>query len=339
MTQLPRILRNLRTLLAPGLALAACLLTLCLAPGGALAQPADFPSKPITIVVPFPPGGISDQLARAIGQQMSESLKVTVIVDNKPGGGAQIAAGAVKQAPADGHTIFLGDLGALSLNAFLYPRLNYDPQKDFTPLARLVLTPSLLVLPANSPYTTFDELIKATRSKAGGLNIASQGNGTAGHIFIEMLRAQSHGNVNHVPYRGSMPGLMDVAGGQVDAMYDAIVSSGPLVKDGKLKAIAVGAPARLAAFPNLPTLQELGYPGLSLTAWFGMLVKAGTPAPVVNRLSEAVIAALKQPEVSRRFTDQGVEVAPLGPQDFKVFMDTEAQRWSKVIRDAGIKLD
>jgi tripartite-type tricarboxylate transporter receptor subunit TctC len=317
------------------LALAACVLT----PGPASAQPADYPSRTITIVVPFPPGGISDQLARAIGQQLTESLKVTVIVDNRPGGGAQIAASIVKQAPADGYTVFLGDLGALSLNAFLYPRLAYDPQKDFTPLARLVLTPSLLVLPANSPYASLDELIKATRSKPGGLNIASQGNGTAGHLFIEMLRMQTHGSVNHVPYRGSMPGLMDVAGGQVDAMYDAIVSSGPLVRDGKLKAIAVGAPARLAALPNLPTLQELGYPGLSLTAWFGMLVKAGTPAPVVARLSEAVIAALKQPEVSKRFTDLGVEIAPLGPQDFKVFMDAEALRWSKVIRDAGIKLD
>ena len=324
--------RSLRTL---GLALVACVVPL--AP--AAAQPGDYPSKTITIVVPFPPGGVSDQLARTIGQHMAESLKVTVIVDNKPGGGAQIAASAVKQAPADGYTIFLGDLGALSLNAFLYPRLSYDPQKDFTPLARLILAPSLLVLPANSPYASFDELVKVTRNKPGGLNIASQGNGTAGHIFIELLRMQTHGSVNHVPYRGSVPGLMDVAGGQVDAMYDAIVSSGPLVRDGKLKAVAVGAPVRLAAFPNLPTLPELGYPGLSLTAWFGMMVKAGTPAPVVARLSDAVIAALKQPEVSKRFTDQGVEVAPLGPQDFKVFMDAEAQRWSKVIRDAGIKLD
>lgn len=303
------------------------------------AQTGDFPSKQITIIVPFPAGGVTDQLARGIGQKMAENLKVAVVVDNKPGGGAQIAANAVKQAPADGYTLFIADIGAFALNPSLYPKLSYDPQKDFTPLARLVLAPSLLVVPASSPYNSMAELVNASKTRPNGLNIASQSAGSGGHLFAEMLRKQTQGNLNHVPYRGSAPALTELIGGQVDVFFDPIITSGPFVKDGKLKALALGASQRSAQFPNVATLQEQGYGNINLVAWFGMVVKAGTPAPVVNRLSEEVIKALRAPEVAKRFTDQGLDVAPQAAAEFKGFMEAETSRWGKVIKDAGIKLE
>jgi tripartite-type tricarboxylate transporter receptor subunit TctC len=307
--------------------------------GAAHAQGSDGAGQPITIVVPFPPGGTTDQLARAIGQQMTENLKVPVIVDNRPGGGAQIAASAVAQAAADGRTIFIGDIGALCFNPYIYPKLGYQPLKDFAPLARLVLVPQLLVVPAASPYATIDDLIKAARTKPDGLSIASQGNGSGGHLFAEMLRRESQGKFTHVPYRGSAPGITDVVSGRIDVMFDAIGTSGPFVKDGKLRALAVGAAARVPMFAQVATLQELGHPDLNMAAWFGMAVKAGTPAPVVQRLSAEVIKALRAPAVSKHFTDQGLEIAPLAAQEFKAFMESESQRWGQVIKAAGIRIE
>lgn len=310
-----------------------------LAIGTVSAQSSDFPNKSITIVVPFPAGGVTDQLARSIGQKMAENLKVAVVVDNKPGGGAQIAANAVKQAPADGYTMMIGDIGAFAINPSLYPKLSYDPSKDFIPLARLVLAPSLLVVPANSSYTNMVELVNAAKTRPNGLNIASQSTGSGGHLFAEMLRQQTQGNFNHVPYRGSAPALTELVGGQVDVFFDPIITSGPFVKDGKLKALAIGTAQRSPQFSQVPTLQELGFGNVNLVAWFGLVVKAGTPASAVNRLSDEVIKALRAPEVSKRFTDQGLDVAPLTASEFKPFMEAETLRWGKVIKDASIKLD
>jgi len=313
-------------------------LSACAAFAPAWAQVGDA-AKPITIVVPFPPGGTTDQLARAVGQQMAENMKVPVLVDNRPGGGAQIAANVLAQAPADGRTIFIGDIGALCFNPFIYAKLSYDPLKDFTPLARLVVVPQLLVVPVASPYANVGDLIKGAKTKPDGLSIASQGNGSGGHLFAEMLRRESQGRFTHVPYRGSAPGITDLVSGQVDVMFDAIGTSGPFVKDGKLRALAVGASVRVPGFPQVATLKELGYPSLNMPAWFGMTVKAGTPAPVVQRLGEEVIKALRAPAVSKHFTDQGLEIAPLAPAEFRTFMEAEAQVWGKAIRDAGIRIE
>ena len=305
----------------------------------AFAQADGFPNKQITIVVPFPPGGTADQLARGVGGKMAENLKVPVIIDNKPGGGAQIGANAVKQAPADGYTIFIGDIGALALNPSLYPKLSYDPLRDFMPLARLTLAPMLLLVTASSPLNNMADLVKAAKTKAEGLSIASQGNGTGGHLIAEMLRTQTQGKLNHVPYRGSAPALQDLMGGQVEVFFDPIFTAGPYVKDGKLKALAVGTEQRSAQFPQVPTLKELGYDNINLVPWFGMVVKAGTPEATVKRLSDEVIKALRAPEVAKRFTDLGLEVAPQPTDEFRAFMQAEAQRWGKVIKAAGIKLE
>lgn len=305
----------------------------------AFAQAPDFPNKTITIVVPFPPGGVTDQLARGIGQKMAESMKVPVIVDNRPGGAAQIAASFVVRAPADGHTVLIGDIGAFALNPSLYPKLSYDPLKDFTPLARLVLAPSLVVVPASSPHARFADLVNAAKTGATGLSMASQSNGSGGHLFAEMLRSQTQAKINHVPYRGSAPALLDLTGGRVDAFFDPVITSGPFVKEGKLKALAIGAAQRSPQFPNVPTLTELGYERLNLVAWFGLAVKAGTPAPIVSRLNEEVLKALGSPDLAKRFTDQGLELAPQSAPEFRAFIEAETARWGKVIKEAGIVLE
>jgi tripartite-type tricarboxylate transporter receptor subunit TctC len=308
---------------------------LCLA--GAQAQVPDFPPRQITIIVPFPAGGVTDQLARGVGQQLAENLKVTVVVDNKPGGSAQIAAAAVKQLPADGATVFIGDIGAFALNQSLYTKLSYDMQKDFVPLARLALAPALLVVPASSPFNSMADLVNAVRTRT--VNIASQSTGSGGHLFAEMLSRQAGLKLNHIPYRGSMPALTDLVGGQVEAFFDPVITSGPFVKDGKLKALAYGSEARSPQFAQVPTLKETGWGNVNLVAWFGMAVKAGTPPAVTTRLSAEVVKAIRSSELTRRFSDQGLEVAPLEEAEFRGFLDAEVARWGKVIRDASIKLD
>lgn len=328
MTRLTRRAAALTTLLAAGLSIA-----------GSKVQAADFPAKAITIVVPFPAGGTADVLARTLGGKMADSLKVPVIVDNRPGGGAQIAVNAVKQAPADGYMIFLGDIGAFSLNPSLYPKLSYDPSKDLTPLVRLTLAPMMLIVPASSPYKTAADLVNASKSKSDGVNIASQGNGTGGHLFAEMLAKRTQGKLNHVPYRGSAPALQDLLGGQVDVFFDPIVTSGPYVKDGKLRALAVGSAQRSPQFPQVPTMQEVGLADVNLVPWHGMAVKAGTPDAIVKRLNDEARKALQSAEVSKRLVDMGLEIAPLSGGEFGAFMQAEAVRWGKVIQDAGIKLD
>ena len=317
-----------------GLATTAALI---LSLSGVQAQTADFPPRQIAIVVPFPPGGVTDQLARAIGQKMAENLKIPVIVENKPGGSAQIAASAVKQAPADGSTIFIGDIGAFALNQSLYAKLSYNVQTDFVPLARLVLAPSLLVVPANSPFNSMADFVSAARTRP--VSIASQSTGSGGHLFAEMMAKQGGLKLNHVPYRGSAPALNDLIGGQVDVFFDPVITSGPFVKDGKLRALAYGSAERSAQFPQVPTLQETGWGGANLVAWFGMVVKAGTPPAVTTRLSDEVLKAIRTPEVAKRFADQGLEVAPLSSVEFRQFLDAEVARWAKVIREADIKLE
>ena len=321
------------------LIIAASAVGACLTGVAASAQHSGFPTKPITIIVPFPAGGTADVLARGLGIKMAESLKVPVLVDNRPGGGSQIAVNALKAAAADGHTIFLGDIGAFSLNPSLYPKLSYDTGKDFAPLVRLTLAPMLVVVPDSSPYKTMADLVAAAKSRTKLINMASRGSGTGGHLFAEMLRKQTQGNINHVPYRGSAPALQDLLGSQVDVFFDPIVTSGAYVRDGKLRALAVGSAQRSVQFPQVPTLQELGLGQINLVPWHGMAVKAGTPEATVKRLSEEVQKALRQPEVAKRFTDLGLEVAPLAGDEFNTFMQAEAVRWGKVIKEAGIKLD
>ena len=298
-----------------------------------------FPSRPVTWVVPYPPGGFGDALSRLLAEKLQASLKQTVLVENKPGAGGQIAAAWVKQQPADGHTLFYGDLGPFAMNAGLYPKLNYDTLKDFTPLTRLLTTPLLVVVPAGSPIKTWADLMAAARS-GDGLNYGSYGVGSQPHIWGEMLKRQTQGRFNHLPYKGAAPAVQDLMGGHLHLMLDVIANSLPLVRDGKLRALAVvGSDKRVPQLPSVPTMAELGLPQLNAPGWTGVVVRKGTPAPVVRQLHDAVVKAVQSPEVAQRYGTLGLVVAPQEPEAFAELIRTETARWGDVIRTAAVTIE
>lgn len=303
------------------------------------AQAQDFPSKTITIVIPFPAGGLTDQIARVVGQKLQESLGKTVVVDNKPGGGGQIAVTALKAAEADGHTLFIGATEMFAINPELYRKFSYAPLKDFAPITTLVSSPLVLVVPKASPANSVKDVIALAKSKPAGLTYASQGNGSIGHLLGEMFRDKVGGNYTHVAYKGSAPGLQDLMGGQVDMMFDPVITTSPLILSGKLKAVAIASPKRSASLPDVPTLAELGTTGVDASVWFGAVAKAGTPAPVVAKLHDAIVKALKSPDVMKRFGDQGLEIAPRSPAQFGDYMKTEMTRWSALVKASGVTID
>jgi len=315
------------------------LATLALAalPGLALAQA--FPQRSITLVVPFPAGGITDQISRAMAQKMGETLGQAVIVDNKPGGGGQIAANTVKQAPADGHTIFVGATEMFAINQNLFRKFSYDPLKDFAPITSLIASPLVLVVPANSPINSVQDLVQQAKTRKGGLNFASQGIGSIGHLLGELFRGQAGGEYNHVAYKGSAPALQDVMAGQVDMMFDPVITTAPLIAGKKIKPLAIAAAKRSPQLPDVPTLAELGIKGVDAGVWFGAVARSGTPAPIIAKLNEAFLKALNDTEVLKRFSDQGMQAFPSTPAQFGSFMQSEVGRWAPLIKASGASVD
>jgi tripartite-type tricarboxylate transporter receptor subunit TctC len=308
----------------------------------AIAAPAPaqtFPSKTITIVVPFPAGGVTDQIARVLGQKLQEDLGKTVIIDNKPGAGGQIAAAQVKQADADGHTLFIGATEMFAINPGLFRKFSYDPVKDFAPVTTLISSPLVLVVPKNSPANSVQDLVQQAKSKPGGLTFASQGIGSIGHLLGELFHAKTGGQFSHIAYKGSAPALQDVMSGQVDFMFDPVITTAPLITGGKLKPLGLAAVRRAAQLQEVRTLTELGTPGVDASVWFGAVVKAGTPEPVVARLNQALVKALKSPDVVKRFADQGLQTIPSTPQQFGVFMKDEIGRWGPLVKASGASVD
>lgn len=302
------------------------------------AQPA-FPSRALTWVVPYPSGGFGDALSRVLAQQVALHLKQTVIVENKPGAGGQIAAAYVKQLPADGHTLLYGDIGPFAMNAALYPKLSYDTLRDFTPLTRLITSALVLVVPAASPIRSLADLLKAARTDKGVM-YGSFGMGSQPHIWMEMLKRETRGSFQHVAYKGAAPAVQDLMGGHIDTMLDVAANSLPHVRDGKLRALAVvGSEQRLAQLPQVPTIAELGHPGLNLAGWTGVVVRSGTPAPIVAQLQAAVVKAVQSDEVIQRFGDFAVNPAPMASAEFARFIQAETDRWGSVIRAAGVVLE
>jgi tripartite-type tricarboxylate transporter receptor subunit TctC len=297
-----------------------------------------YPSRAITIVVPFPPGGVTDPIARSVGQTLSESLKQSVLVDNKPGASGIIAAEFVKKSPADGHVILMAATGHLSTNPLLFSKLPYEA-RDFAPVTLGVSTQHILVVPGSSPANTVAEMIALAKSKPKGLTYASQGTGGAGHLLGALLKTRTQAELEHVPYKGSAPGLLDLVAGRVDFFFDATITAGPLVRDGRLRVLAVASPIRAAHFPNAPTMAEAGYPGVELDATFGFVVPAGTPATVVRKLNEEIVRALREPVLSRMLADGGLRVIGSSPEEYVAFIQSQRERLAKVVKDAGISLD
>ena len=304
--------------------------------GAAYAQ--EFPSRPITLVVPFPPGGVTDPVARLVGAKISESTGQPFIVDNKPGAASIIGAEAVKRAAADGYTLFFGHFASHTVNPHIYSRLPYDPVADFAPITPIISTQSLLVVPESSPARTAKELVALSKTRT--LNYASQGIASGGHLLGEMFRARSGAQLNHIPYKGSGPAVQDILAARVDLFFDALITSGPHVKSGRLRALGLASSQRSPQFPDVPTMAEAGYPNMELIAWFGIFAPAGTPRPVVRRLHEEFLKAMRNPEVVDKLTAQGLDIYTLrSPEEFAALIAADSVKYGRVVREAGIRAD
>lgn len=309
-------------------------------PAAVNAQPgaADYPKPGATLryVVPFPPGGLTDMMARSVGQQLAERWKVSVVVDNKPGGGGQIGADAVAKAPADGHTLLAITL-THAANVTLFPKAAFDFRKDLKPVALLAGSPMLVVVPANSPIKDLKDL--AAQAKQRALNAGSSGNGTPPHLTLALFNDLNKTSIQHVPYKGGAPSMTDLIGGQLDVIFSNFPESIAHVKAGKLRALAVTTEARHPAVPDVPTTAEAGLPGLLVENWTAVMVPAGVPDALVQKLGNEVVAIVKQPDMEQRAVQQGFRVDARGPEAFKTFLDGEVTRWAGVIQKAGIRPD
>ncbi|MGZ5113709.1 MAG: Bug family tripartite tricarboxylate transporter substrate binding protein [Usitatibacter sp.] len=313
-------------------------LLLSVAPALGLAQDA-YPSKPIKLVVPFPPAGGTDVLSRAIAQSMSTATKWLIVIDNRPGAGGNIGLDAAAKSPPDGYTIAMGQTANLAVNPALYTSMPFDPLKDFAPIALISSQPLILVVGENSPYKTLKDLVDAAKANPGKVNMASSSNGTIGHIGGELFQRRAGIKMTHVPYKGAGPAVTDLMGGSVDCFFGNTQAVGGLVTGGRLRALAVTSPKRLANFPNVPTVAESGYPGFEAATWSGLVAPAGTPPAIVEKLNAAANKALASPEMKHKLYEDGS--TPLGgsAKQFGEFIRTEHAKWGAAVREANIKLD
>jgi tripartite-type tricarboxylate transporter receptor subunit TctC len=297
-----------------------------------------WPSKPIRMVVAFPPGGPTDIVSRVIAQRLSEQLGQQVIIDNKPGAGGNIAAELIANAPADGHTLFY-NTSAVVIGPALYSKVNYDTLKDFAPVALTASVPMVLAVNPNLPARSVKEFLDLARSKPGQLNYSSSGTGTITHLASAMLSTQTGIQTQHVPYKGSAPGLVDLASGQTQFMIDTINTVLPYVRDGRLRGLAVSSMKRSSVLPDLPTLHESGLSGFDASAWQGIMAPAATSSDIVQRLNTEVNKALAHPEVRAKLAAQGADVLGGTSAEYAVYLRSELPRWAKAVKDSGAKAD
>ena len=300
---------------------------------------ASYPSKPIRLVVPFPAGGTTDILARAVAQRLTETMGQPVVVDNRAGAGGNIGADMVAKAPPDGYTLLMGTVGTHAINASLYAKMPYDHVRDFAPVILVAGVPNVLVVNPALPVNSVQELIAYGTANPGKLNFASSGNGTSIHLAAELFKTMTGVQMAHVPYKGSAPALVDLAGGQVQLMFDNLPSSLALIKAGKLKALAVTSAQRSAALPDVPTVAESGLAGFEASSWFGLLAPAGTPKDIIAKLNGEVTKWLATPEAKEKLAAQGAIPAGRSPDDFMRHIAAETVKWQKVVKDSGAKVD
>lgn len=300
---------------------------------------AEYPEKPIRWLVPYPAGGGSDFLARTIGNALQSRVGQTVVIENKPGGNTSIAASDVARAAPDGYTVLSADNGTLVFNPALYKKLSYDPKKELAPVTLLGIFPMILVTSPESGLNSVKDVIDRARADKASMNYASAGAGSPHHLAMELFNAELKLNMTHVPYRGAAPSLTDVAGGQVPIMMVDLAAGSGFIKGGKVKPLAVANPTRLPQLPDVPTFAELGYPNVVAAAQVGMVTTAGTPKVVIDKLNKELVATLKEPEVSKKLIDFGVQPVGNTPEEYAALLETETKRWHKLIGDLGIKLD
>jgi tripartite-type tricarboxylate transporter receptor subunit TctC len=298
----------------------------------------DFPNRPIRIVVPYAPGGGADTVARLLAPKLQEALGQTVVVDNKPGAGGVIGDDAVAKAPPDGHTLLIGAF-AHAVNPALLPRMPFRTPDDFAPVSLLVVVPDLLVVTPSLPARTVGELIALAKAQPGKLSYASSGNGTAQHLAAELFKARTGLDIQHVPYKGGGPALVDVAAGHVQMIFGNMSSALPQAQAGRVRAMAVTSPKRSPATPDVPTIAESGVPGYEMYEWNALLAPAGTPAAVIQRLQQEAAKALRHPDVAARLAALGA--GPVGgtPEQLAAFLRAELAKWTEVVKTAGIKAE
>jgi tripartite-type tricarboxylate transporter receptor subunit TctC len=294
-----------------------------------------YPAKPVRLIIPFPPGGSNDVVGRAIGQQLAERLGQGVIIDNRGGAGGIIGTNEAAKAPPDGYTLLL--ISVAFPTSIAFHRLPQDAMKSFAPVAMLGSGPALLVVPANSPANSVKDLLELLRRKPGELNAAAAGIGSFQHMATELFRLQSKTRFVIVQYKGGGPALTDTIGGQVQFNLGSLVQMMPHVRSGKLKGLGVSGGKRNAAMPDVPTIAEAGVPGFEVTNWWGILAPAGTPGPVLERLYKELTAILDSPETRKRFELEGAEVVRMKPPEFAAFVTQETEKWTRVVKEAGIK--
>ncbi|HSN40297.1 MAG TPA: tripartite tricarboxylate transporter substrate binding protein [Burkholderiales bacterium] len=296
-----------------------------------------YPNKPIRMVVTFPAGGPTDVIMRVIGQKLSDGWGYPTVVDNRGGAGGIIGTEIVARAAPDGYTFLVGTAGGMSINPALQPRLAYDPFRDFTPVAMLVINPQILVVHPAVPAKTLKELVALAKSRPGQFNFASAGTGTATHLGLELLKLTAGIDVVHVPYKGGAPAVADLIAGQVQMLFVSIPSVLPHVRAGKLKAIAVSSAKRSASAPDIPTVAESGYPDFEYSNWNALFAPAATPPQIVRKMNAEIVRILDDPEVKRRLTSLGADPAADTPAALAQYMRNDHERWKKVIRTAGLR--
>jgi len=298
-----------------------------------------YPSKPVRWVVPFPPGGGTDLISRVIATELSKMWNVQVVADNRPGGGGTLGLGIVAKTPADGYTLVLGQASNIAVAPGLYAKLLYDPIKDLQPITQVIATPIVIVSHPSFPAKNAKELIAYAKAKPGAVTFGSPGNGTIGHLSLEMLKSMAKIDLLHIPYKGASLAITELIGGQIVIYGSSMPPALPLIQSGKLRALGVTSAKRLAPLPAVPTVAESGVKEYEAVNWYGVLTPAGLPKDIVTKLHADITRILKQADVQERFKGEGGDVVGNTPEEFAAFIQKEVPKWSKVVKDAGVKVD
>jgi tripartite-type tricarboxylate transporter receptor subunit TctC len=321
------------------LALLCVVCSALLSPIASAQSAANYPNKPIKIVVPFPPGGATDIVARALGNELSKAFNQSVVIENKGGGGGNPGADMVAKSAPDGYTLVMATVGTHAINMSLYSKMPYDAVKDFEPIVLAAGVPNLLVVHPSVPAKSVKELTALAKAQPGKLNVASSGNGTSIHLAAELYKQMAGVDIVHVPYKGSAPAVADLLGGQVQMMFDNLPVSLPHAKAGKLRPLAVTSLTRSPALPDVPTMDEEGFKGFDATSWFGLLAPAGTPKDIITKLNAASVKALASPEMRERLAAQGADPIGNTPEQFAAFIKVEIDKWAKIVKASGARVD
>jgi tripartite-type tricarboxylate transporter receptor subunit TctC len=313
------------------------LIALCSTP--MLAQARDYPDKPIRLVVPFPPGGPNDIIGRVVGQKMQELLGQPIVIDNRPGAGGTLGTDNVAKSEPDGYSIAIASAGALAISTALQEKILYDPLKELAPITLVAKVPEVLVASTAVPVANVRELVALAKAKPGTINYGSTGPGSMPHLAGELFRTSAQIDIVHVPYRGAAPAVNDLLGHQVDIIFLDLPILLPQIQAGAIKPLAVGSRLRVKWLPDLPTMSEIGYPQIEADNWYGMVASAKTPRAIVMKLNAAAVAAMRAPEVQAKLSSQGAILIGNTPEEFTAYMESEIQKWAKVVQAAGIKIN